>query len=506
MMTEDNQCGRSLPSGVQFVDESAIEIDIADDDAVCGEKEKRVDCANILVSLSHRRGDESVDNEFTRQAGGQFEAAVENELTPNNHHMMSRPLPQTETFQKLRLRRPRKNRRVKGKVKRKRKDRDATKAAYFVDETAVEIDVAHDDSSDSVVVIVDDSDDGMDSERSLDVVNFVEYNFGSQHDVASASHEHSLSEHGSSHMTTSMNLVEYTFDSRNDVASALQENSLSKQGSSDVTTFMKSADNGAVLLDTMAPVVSQSPTISRSQEETTPDLCDESLLLEYNLQRLKTMSSQDSARFPEIVFDEFDVEHLRKPFHCGWRRELVCRRTGSKSKDRLCDVYYKSPEGKKLRSKVEIATYLLSATNSPVNLTHFTYKRVLLFNPPFETVRLAGFKRPRMFVGQSNSRLEKKRQSQDCSSEGNISTDQMPTPNKLAAKDNDTAGTLASLSSIQAKSSVAGQGTAEKEDIPADRLSTSLLTVLQASELSQAKMLTQLPEKPAHPDFLKNYL
>lgn len=106
MMTEDSQCGRSVPNGVQFVDESAIEIDIADDDDVCGEKEKRVDCANILVSLSHKRGDEGVDSVFTSQAGGQFEVAAENELTLNNHHMMSQPLPQTEIFKNFRFRRP----------------------------------------------------------------------------------------------------------------------------------------------------------------------------------------------------------------------------------------------------------------------------------------------------------------------------------------------------------------------------------------------------------------
>lgn len=148
---------------------------------------------------------------------------------------------------------------------------------------------------------------------------------------------------------------------------------------------------------------------------------------------------------------------------------------------------------------------VLSATNSPVNLTHFTYKRVLLFNPPFETVRLAGFKRPRMFVNQSNS-PEKKRQSQDCSSEGNISTDQIPTPNKLAAQDIDGAGTSASLSSVQAKSNVDSQDTAEKEDIPADRLPTLLSTVSDASELSQAKMSTRLSDKPVYTDFLKKYL
>lgn len=110
-----------------------------------------------------------------------------------------------------------------------------------------------------------------------------------------------------------------------------------------------------------------------------------------------------------------------------------------------------------------------------------------------------------MFVNQSNS-PEKKRQSQDCSSEGNISTDQMPTPNKLAAQDIDGAGTSASLSSVQAKSNVASQDTTEKEDIPADRLPTLLLTVPDASELSQAKMSTRLSDKPVYTDFLKKYL
>ncbi|CAL1546162.1 unnamed protein product, partial [Lymnaea stagnalis] len=95
---------------------------------------------------------------------------------------------------------------------------------------------------------------------------------------------------------------------------------------------------------------------------------------------------------PESVLDKNDIEHLRTPFKYGWKREIVFRNTqDTSSKQRsLCDVYYFPPNGKKLRSMVDIANYLNKQNNSNVNLTHFTFKRMALFNSPEELVRNAG--------------------------------------------------------------------------------------------------------------------
>ena len=42
---------------------------------------------------------------------------------------------------------------------------------------------------------------------------------------------------------------------------------------------------------------------------------------------------------------------------CGWHREVVCRRSG-KTANRIADVYYFSPSGRKLRSGPEVACYI----------------------------------------------------------------------------------------------------------------------------------------------------
>ncbi|CAG5133020.1 unnamed protein product, partial [Candidula unifasciata] len=74
-----------------------------------------------------------------------------------------------------------------------------------------------------------------------------------------------------------------------------------------------------------------------------------------------------------------------------WRRELVYRNaTALKSSNPGCDVYYFPPSGKKLRSMVEISNYLNIHNSSELNLSHFTFKRLPLFEPPYETVRSAG--------------------------------------------------------------------------------------------------------------------
>ncbi|XP_041352604.1 uncharacterized protein LOC121371051 [Gigantopelta aegis] len=80
-----------------------------------------------------------------------------------------------------------------------------------------------------------------------------------------------------------------------------------------------------------------------------------------------------------------DLETLLEPFKHGWMRELVYRSTGNTA----CDTYYFAPEGRKLRSLVQVADYLES-TNSPLTVNNFSFSRRVLHKPPFELVRQAG--------------------------------------------------------------------------------------------------------------------
>ncbi|CAG5133019.1 unnamed protein product [Candidula unifasciata] len=453
---------KSALNAAQFVDESAVEIDIADDDDVVELREIRVDSVNTLDSLRHQRGDE-----LTKHKGLQFEATVPDQVVESElitHPVTSQLFPQTETHPNLSFHRPHEDvRENMGNVQKVLND-SSTANDHFVGESAVVIDVADDDS---VVVITDDSDSDENTERSPDVLN----------------------------------LPKNTSGSHNNVVSNLQVDSSSEQASSPTTTFRQlSTDVATILLDKMPPVFTPPQAARKSRWTTTPESCNEDLLLEYNLQHLKTVISSDSATSPTIMlFNESDLEHLQKPFTCGWRRELVCRRH---SKDRICDVYYKSPEGRKLRSKVELSAYLNSVTNSPVNLTHFTFKRVLLFYPPMESVRLAFSRRSQKPAGQSSS-PEKKPQVRDRSSAGHVPTKHTPTEHlftdsTVGAEHLFTdstvgaTGPLDSLSSVATKSYVVGQDVAHK----IDRLSTPMLNIPEPSLLSQSENVTLNSERP----------
>ncbi|XP_005107503.1 uncharacterized protein LOC101864548 [Aplysia californica] len=100
--------------------------------------------------------------------------------------------------------------------------------------------------------------------------------------------------------------------------------------------------------------------------------------------RRGTRAAQDAMLLPE------DLEHLRKPFKYGWKRELVYRNATDSGGNRMCDVYYFPPKGRKLRSMVEIGTFLSKDKDSPVNLTNFTFRKLVMFGPPDEVVRSAG--------------------------------------------------------------------------------------------------------------------
>lgn len=80
----------------------------------------------------------------------------------------------------------------------------------------------------------------------------------------------------------------------------------------------------------------------------------------------------------------------RKPFQFGWRREFVLRaNVDNKTKlENKGEVYYHSPNGKKLRSKAEIQAELKGDTN--LDIGDFTFaKESIGMSPEQEIVRSA---------------------------------------------------------------------------------------------------------------------
>lgn len=80
----------------------------------------------------------------------------------------------------------------------------------------------------------------------------------------------------------------------------------------------------------------------------------------------------------------------RKPFQFGWRREFVLRaNVDSKTKaDNKGEVYYHTPNGKKLRSKSEIQAELKNDAN--LDIGDFTFaKETIGMTPEQEIVRSA---------------------------------------------------------------------------------------------------------------------
>ncbi|KAK6999160.1 histone-lysine N-methyltransferase SETMAR [Biomphalaria glabrata] len=93
---------------------------------------------------------------------------------------------------------------------------------------------------------------------------------------------------------------------------------------------------------------------------------------------------------PESYWDENDLAHLRKPFMHGWKREIVYRNTSGNNGKLQCDVYYFPPKGKKLRSLVEVSSFLNGDKSTSLNLTNFTFRKIKIFKPPEEIERKAG--------------------------------------------------------------------------------------------------------------------
>ncbi|XP_045030104.1 uncharacterized protein LOC116922522 isoform X4 [Daphnia magna] len=65
---------------------------------------------------------------------------------------------------------------------------------------------------------------------------------------------------------------------------------------------------------------------------------------------------------------------LKEPFKKGWKREVVYRAIVGNERRNMCDIYYFTPDGKKLRSGRELSNYL-NGTNSSFKLENFTFCR-----------------------------------------------------------------------------------------------------------------------------------
>lgn len=87
----------------------------------------------------------------------------------------------------------------------------------------------------------------------------------------------------------------------------------------------------------------------------------------------------------------------RNPFKHGWRRELVFRANiDNKQKlENKGEVYYHSPNGKKLRSKGEIMNELRDLRDQNLHINDFTFAKESIGMPPdLEIVRKAKIQTP----------------------------------------------------------------------------------------------------------------
>lgn len=87
----------------------------------------------------------------------------------------------------------------------------------------------------------------------------------------------------------------------------------------------------------------------------------------------------------------------RNPFKFGWKRELVFRaNVDNKQKlENKGEVYYHSPNGKKLRSKGDIQTELRDLKDQNLDIGDFTFAKESIGMPPdLEIVRKAKIQTP----------------------------------------------------------------------------------------------------------------
>lgn len=101
-------------------------------------------------------------------------------------------------------------------------------------------------------------------------------------------------------------------------------------------------------------------------------------------------------RFFQLSSPDIDQDLLLEPFRQRWTRELVYRSIVSHPASDVpaADVYYTSPSGKKLRSRIEIDKYLRQNNLSSVlSVKNFSFAKLLIEKKTgLETTRQAHLK------------------------------------------------------------------------------------------------------------------
>ncbi|XP_074661818.1 uncharacterized protein LOC141914494 [Tubulanus polymorphus] len=106
----------------------------------------------------------------------------------------------------------------------------------------------------------------------------------------------------------------------------------------------------------------------------------------------KPVDLKSPGLFKNKVQKEFSKEELEafaKPFSLGWGREIVVRNAYDGSKKQM-DTYYFNPNGKKLRSMVQVNEFLAKTNDTTLTAKNFTFARAPVYKEPFELVRNAG--------------------------------------------------------------------------------------------------------------------
>ncbi|KAK9891631.1 hypothetical protein WA026_015595 [Henosepilachna vigintioctopunctata] len=102
------------------------------------------------------------------------------------------------------------------------------------------------------------------------------------------------------------------------------------------------------------------------------------------IERVESDITRNNSPLPKRTkTSSFDLANpnFLKPFKFGWKRELVWRSVGDIGGKRNGDIYYYSPEGKKLRSMREVGESLIR--NKDLNIEDFTFfKEPLGLNDP----------------------------------------------------------------------------------------------------------------------------
>lgn len=109
-----------------------------------------------------------------------------------------------------------------------------------------------------------------------------------------------------------------------------------------------------------------------------------------SIERIEPELSETMSPMPKRVKTstvDLGNPNFLKPFKLGWKRELVWRAIGGDvAGKRNGDIYYYSPEGKKLRSMREVAEHL-NTTTKELNIEDFTFfKEPLGLNDPEKEV------------------------------------------------------------------------------------------------------------------------